>query len=548
MRTLVQALHDHELIVLRVIGEWWEMDLTGADKATSVKALAETLAGLDLAAEISYLPPEEATALQELIAEKGRMPVATFGRKYGELRLMGPGRLEREEPWLDPVSPVEALWYRGLLYKGFDETAAGLVEFYYLPNELYGPFDASAAAAKPAAPGLPAQPSPEQHTAAAVDVVDDLTTILAVAQQEPLQEGSLEILNPFLLRRDPVRLSLLLNLARDMELLRPADQGLRPARVALAWLRRSREEQLREVAEAWRRCHWNELARTPGLACEENGRQNDPLLARQALFDALPRTDAWYAIGDLQLAVREHNPDFQRPDGNYDTWYIRDVASNVYLSGFADWDLVEGRLLAFLVQGPLCWLGLADTATDKAGNVLFRLTGRCLAWLAGEQPTADEVKVPLVVQDDASLVVPFNAGRYERFQAARISEAQPVTVGKPYLYHLTPRSLHQAREQNIAPDRVLIFLAESSGRPLPPSTKRAIERWAERGPEATMQSAVILRVRDAEILDKLSANPKTRSLLGERLADLAAVVRGEDAPKLQQLAARLGLLIDYTEP
>jgi hypothetical protein len=544
MRSLVQALHDHELIVLRIIGEWWETDLTGADKVASVKVLAETLTRLDLAAEIGYLPPEEATALQELIQEKGRVPVATFSRKHGELRLMGPGRLEREEPWLDPASPVEALWYRGLLYKGFDETAAGLVEFYYLPNELYQQFDTEAAGEKPAVPGLPPQPLPEQYTVAAVDAVDDLTTILAAAQQEPLQEGKVENLIPFLLRRDPVRLSLLLNVAGDMELLRPAEEGLRPTRLAPDWLRRSREEQLRELAEAWRRCRWNELARTPGLACEENGRQNDPILARQALFDLLPRTEEWHAIDDLVLAVKEHNPDFQRPDGNYDTWYIRDVASNAYLTGFADWDRVEGRLLGFLIQGPLFWLGLADTATDKEGKALFRLTGRCLEWLAGKQPAAGEVKVPLVVQDDAGLIVPFNAGRYERFQVARISEAQPVATGKPFLYRLTPHSLQRARDQNISPERVLTFLAESSGRPLPPSTKRAIERWAEHGREATMQSTVILRVRDAEILDKLSANPKTRSLLGERLADLAAVVRAEDTGRLQQLAAQLGLLID----
>ena len=32
MRTLEQALLDHELIVLRVIGEWLRLDLTGTDK------------------------------------------------------------------------------------------------------------------------------------------------------------------------------------------------------------------------------------------------------------------------------------------------------------------------------------------------------------------------------------------------------------------------------------------------------------------------------------------------------------------------------------
>jgi len=39
MRTLEQALLDHDLIVLRVIAEWLELDLTGADKAESVEQL-----------------------------------------------------------------------------------------------------------------------------------------------------------------------------------------------------------------------------------------------------------------------------------------------------------------------------------------------------------------------------------------------------------------------------------------------------------------------------------------------------------------------------
>ena len=39
MRALEQALNDHELIVLRVIGEWWEMDLTGLDKVARATAL-----------------------------------------------------------------------------------------------------------------------------------------------------------------------------------------------------------------------------------------------------------------------------------------------------------------------------------------------------------------------------------------------------------------------------------------------------------------------------------------------------------------------------
>src|SRR5690606_25922675 len=90
MGTLEQALLDHELIVLRVIGEWWELDLTGADKPKSAKALVKALTDLSMPDEVSYLSPEEAAAINRLVLNKGRLPVATFSREFGEVRQMGP--------------------------------------------------------------------------------------------------------------------------------------------------------------------------------------------------------------------------------------------------------------------------------------------------------------------------------------------------------------------------------------------------------------------------------------------------------------------------
>ena len=136
MRSLHQSLSEHNLIVLRVIAEWIGIDLTGTDKDGAVDTLAQMLAQMDLREELEELQPEEANALIALIAEGGRMPVAAFSRDFGDIRPMGPGRLEREEPWLDPYSPAEALWYRGFLYRGFDTTDDGHLEYVYIPDEM----------------------------------------------------------------------------------------------------------------------------------------------------------------------------------------------------------------------------------------------------------------------------------------------------------------------------------------------------------------------------------------------------------------------------
>lgn len=549
MHSLKTALDGRELIVLRVIGEWWELDLTGEDKLASVKMLAERLAKLNMEQEILYLPPEEAAALQALVAGNGRVPVATFSREHGEVRLMGPGRLEREEPWFDPASPAEALWYRGFLYRGFDETTEGMIEFYYLPDELLAQFPQEEMA--PEAPitavsALEPLAAPESWNTAVTDAVDDLTTLLALAQQTQFQSGGLDWPR-YLLNPEPNRRSLLLTLAREMGFLREVEAGLRPTRTAVHWLQQSREAQLRALADAWSSSAWNDLCHTPGLVCEGEGWANEPILARTALLDMLPRSTDWFNLNDVTAYIKENDPDFQRPDGNYDVWYIREKDEADYITGFANWDKVEGRLLPFLLCGPLFWLGLTEIGGDsEAVANCFRLTARALAWLAETPPPADEVRMPLIVQADGSLLAPHNAGRYQRFQAARVCDAELVQPGKPYQYRLTPQSLAQARQEGIAPDRILQFLTEASEKPLPTGVKRAVERWAENGVEGRLETAVILRVRDVAILQTLRRNSKTRDFIGESLGDLAAAVRPNDWPKLRAAAAQLGLLLDVT--
>ncbi|MDT8305763.1 MAG: helicase-associated domain-containing protein [Anaerolineae bacterium] len=542
MRTLTTALTDHELVTLRVIGEWWDLDLTGADKTRSVKEVAAALERLDMEKELAYLAPEEAAAVRALAAAGGRIPVGTFTRSYGDVRQMGPGRLEREEPWLDPASPAESLWYRGFLYRAFDQDgdADALVEYFYLPHELFSKLPQAETQQGGGRSDLSLQPSdePGAYDPETTTAVDDMASCLAIAQRAPLDAKDLARLRPYLFSSDKDRLDLLLTLGMESGYLREHDDGQRPTRTAVEWLRLGREQQLRALAEAWSASSWNDLCHTPGLACEGSGWNNDPIAARTALFDHLPRDEHWYRLDDLVAVMSDDDPDFQRPEGNYDTWYIRDLSKDRYLRGFENWDLVEGRLLRFLVCGPMYWLGLAE-----CGDGLYRLTGRALDWLANRAPGGAGVRVPLVIQPDATLLVPHNADRYQRFQVARVAVPLPLQRGEPYRYRLTPGSLQRARESGIQPERILKFLHEASTRPVPASVRRAVERWAAQGLEGQLEPAVILRVRNAAILDTLQSNPKTRPYIGERLGELAALIRG-DWQAFQQLTATLGLLLD----
>ncbi len=555
MRSLRQSLLDHELTVLRVLGEWWEMDLTGADKQACVDALTRRFAEIDLEQEMIYMPPEEAEAVRLLMEHDGRLPVSIFSRTYGDLRLMGPGRLEREEPWFDPISVTEALWYRGFLYRAFDETDDGLTEFYYLPTELTDslavPFvkeqviQESQTAYTPITPPsstestsrtLSTEP-PERYETAVTSCVDDVTAIISQAQVTGLHGE--QRWGERLLDDDPTRRALLLTLAKESGLIKADGRGgMKPTRTAVSWLRDGREGQLRLLMEGWSNSNWNELCRTPGLICEGDGWKNDPILARTALLDALPRDGEWFSLAAVTAVIQRENPDFQRPDGKYDTWYIRDSERNLYLNGFEEWAAVEGRLLHYLVQEPMRWLGMVEGDGD-----VWRLTPRALAWLADLPPAPDVVKVPLVVQKDGILLIPYNADRYHRFQAARIGEAMRVEAGKPFMYRLSPTSLSRAKAEGITPQRILAFLKMASERPLPAGVQRGLERWAERGIEGQLETAVILRVNDAAILNTLRNNPKTRAYFGESLGEFAIMVT--DWEKLLSAAAQLGLLIDH---
>ena len=64
------------------------------------------------------------------------MPWAAFARQFGEIREAGPGKRDREQGYLNPVSAAETLFYRAFLARAFFDTASGAQEFAYIPEDL----------------------------------------------------------------------------------------------------------------------------------------------------------------------------------------------------------------------------------------------------------------------------------------------------------------------------------------------------------------------------------------------------------------------------
>ncbi|MBO9371180.1 MAG: helicase-associated domain-containing protein, partial [Chloroflexi bacterium] len=174
-------------------------------------------------------------------------------------------------------------------------------------------------------------------------------------------------------------------------------------------------------------------------------------------------------------------------------------------------------------------------------DACFSLTPTGAAFLGRADPPEEPPPPPMSIRPDFVLEVPAGQ-RYERFQVSRVAEW--LHIGNPSLYRLTPASLERARQQRIPPQRVVAFLEEATGEPVPPVLRRALERWAQRGPEARLESAILLRVQDEALLRELAAAPATRRYIREIVAPTVALVSPEDAPKLAQALVERGILPD----
>jgi len=583
MRPLHQCLLDTDLVRLRVIARFWDVELTTKRQRDVAAQLAEAMAVPDAVTSArDALPDDQRPALESLLAAGGRMPLRVFTRQWGEIRTMGPGRLEREHPWQEPISPAEGLWYKGFISRAFEQGTEGTYEVVFVPPELRAHLPASPTPP----PTITLEPAPEPTIVRLADntLLDDGCTLLAYLQNERLRpdpDGGWPTRHKVRLARrlhdpDPGRLAFLRHLARHLGWLRVIDSGrLRPDPGPVAiWLQSPTGKQRNVLAEAWRDAPtWNDLFHVATLHPQDTGAwRNDPLLARRAVLCHLKACalETWYKLDDFITAIKRADPDFQRPDGDYTTWYIRDAVNGTYLSGFESWDRVEGPLICYLITGPLAWLGLIDLGTSwgptpsstrplsfaspPASRALppyaFRLTQAGAAFLDMAELPPEPETAPMTIRPDFTLLAP-SARRYERFQLARVADRVTFPLvrgtagdGHPFVYRLTPTSLERARRQGIPVARVLEFLSQVTGAPVPRFVEAALTRWESHGAEARLERAVLLRLSSEELMAQVTSSPRTRHLIRERIGPTAALVRKQDWPRLVIALGKLGLLAD----
>lgn len=538
MRTLAQSLQDRDLGFLRLIQEQWNLDLRLRERKSGSEQLAQGMLGSNL--QLDRLLPESREVLEALLRNGGIYPLSALIRQFGQLREMGQGKRDREEPWLKPISPLEELWYRGLLFRAFLDSKTGPQEFAYIPIDLI-----------PLLPELPAEiesplgharHDPEWKVAVLPSFFDDAITLLAGMRKAGSGFKPHSHIEFFLL---PEALDLLVHLLLELGVI--TGPTFKLVAEALPQFLQDEAVSHGKLIEAWKTSpQWNDLAQITHLQPAADSWPNDPLVSRSqilAMLEPIPK-GIWWSLDGFIKAVRKRQPDFQRPAGDFESWIFQDSQTREAVHGFDAWEQVDGALLRYVLCGPLHWLGVIDLGVSRRG----------------EDPESFRVAD---FMDSAFNPTPFRKGRIRlnaagefqaessvrpdlRYQIARFCDwvdTEPDT----YRYKLTPAALQSASEQGLGADQVVRILTDSLERDPPAHITNAIERWFVQGSEIQVEHDAVITVKHKKALKELQENPRTARFIQKVIGPKSFTVRPRELEAFIQSALRASILIELNQ-
>lgn len=530
MPDLSASLHKQDLGHLRIIAEFWGLELESTNFDSALEELCVSLLDLEAVTEtLEILPAEARSALNELVQADGRFEWASFARKHGEIREMGAGKRDRERPYLKPVSTSEFLFYRGLIGKAFFDSDKGSQEFAYIPDDLLEIIvEAGTQETTPAKKneplGRPATPVEKAFEIPATDhILDDATTYLAA-----MRIGQTTALT------FPRELPALLATAEIIK-----NGGLLPDTVK-KFLEVPRPDAMETLYNSWlASTTFDELRMIPSIICEGEWK-NQPQVTREFLMNLINNIPQgkWWSIPAFVKTIKEKYPDYQRPTGDYDSWFIKRTSDGQFLRGFAYWESVDGALIKYVIQ-MLHWLGRANLASPEQGK---EPTAFLLLSSSSEKK---EEKGRLVVSSSGKITVSRNFSRAVRYQLARFCEWDEPK-GDEYFYRVTAESLKRAAEQGLKAEQLLAMLVKYTKEAVPPAMVKALKRWDANGPEARVESLLVLRVSKPEVMEEMRRS-KAGKYLGEMLNPTAVIVKSGAIQKVLEELTELGLLTEVKE-
>jgi hypothetical protein len=303
------------------------------------------------------------------------------------------------------------------------------------------------------------------------------------------------------------------------------------------FLKSPRKEALELLINSWKKSTtFNELCQVPGLVFEGNW-NNQPMVTREFLLhllEAVPE-NKWWSLTTFIREIKEKYPDFQRPVGDYDSWFIKRESDRKYLRGFAHWDEVDGELIRYMITGPLFWLGQVDLATPATTDTI---TAFRIIKTQSRLSLAETAK--LHVSSQGNIVAPRLFSRPARYLIARFCGWEGEK-GDEYHYRVTTSSLKKAGEQGLKVRQLLSLLVKNTAAEIPPAFVKALKRWELYGTEARLEVQTVLRVSRPEVLEEMRKS-KAGRFLGEPLGPVAVIVKAGAQSKVLGALSELGLL------
>jgi len=277
----------------------------------------------------------------------------------------------------------------------------------------------------------------------------------------------------------------------------------------------------------------------PTIVCEGEWK-NNPQETREFLLnllDAIPE-GKWWSLGAFIRDIKQKYADFQRPAGDYDSWFIKRKSDGQYLRGFSSWEQVDGALIKFFINSILHSLGQVDLSAAEGASepTAFRIST-----IQEQREEAGKI----VVSSNGRISIPQNAPRVVRYQVSRFCEWEEPKEGT-YRYHISTRSLSKAKEQGLKVEHLLALLTKHTDAGIPPSLLKALKRWETNGTEARVQTQVILKVSKPEVLEEMRKS-KAAKFLGEVLSPTTVVVKSGAISKVMEALTELGLLTEVLE-
>ncbi len=505
---------------------------------------------------LAALSPQERAALARVQAEGSGIAAPVLEREYGGVPMAE--KYPNPRAFLlaleQPPAPTERLWMLGLLHMKQHANE----QRYVIPTDVL-PLLPPVPPRDRRLKLTPAAPPSTEH-AGEVDTLERnlllLMTLANEGQLEVVPKGGLnkasllrfartfdakETLQGVSREEQWPYVRFLREIAEGAELLRAgADASLRPTRAALEWMRMPQHERVRHLLDGWVKSSWDELVRFVGLKIQRTYWRNVHAAKRavlQLLKDVPP--GQWIRLDAFVAAVKVADPDFARPDGRYDTWGIVNHLRQP-LDGWEFWDAVEGQQLRSIAGGTMRWLGIADLGMEGEEPTSFRVNALGAA-LLHDLPAPPELPAePLVVQPNFEIVVPQRAALDARFQVGRIAERVSEPTESAQIYKLTKRRTQAALERDIAPDDMLRFLEEASGRALPQNVAATLSEWAGQHGQVSLRRAAVLEAREPVLLEQIKRDKRVHLGAAEQLTDTAWLVREGDAPALAERLRKAG--------